>query len=341
MKADEGAPDMEKPEKVVGSDVESGRFDDAGLSRELEEAASGDDIIELVDVIEEGSIPESAVTLLAEEEAGEEGREIRIEAEALPGEERPVPEAEAKLPPDFLMEEEKDREPAEDMPFSVEPGSEEEAYGVTDTLEPPARFAIGAETRMGEEAGLSGEVTGREAELAEELEFAFDEMETEIGGPSAGAAGGRGVEDFVIYDENSNAIGEVLADEQQDNFEQELDSMLQSLELPDEKGPGLPFLESEASSFPDERPFDELISPGIAGGGPRTSAVYGEPPEGREEIVIGGTEVPLGISEEQLEALVTRVAEKVAERISRKTLSEVAERVITEAIAALRKSMEA
>jgi hypothetical protein len=47
-----------------------------------------------------------------------------------------------------------------------------------------------------------------------------------------------------------------------------------------------------------------------------------------------------GISEEHLEAMITRVVEDVVERVARETMVHVAEKLITEAIEALKKSIE-
>jgi hypothetical protein len=47
-----------------------------------------------------------------------------------------------------------------------------------------------------------------------------------------------------------------------------------------------------------------------------------------------------GISEEQLEVVITRVVQDVVERVARETMANVAEKLITEAIEALKKSME-
>ena len=48
----------------------------------------------------------------------------------------------------------------------------------------------------------------------------------------------------------------------------------------------------------------------------------------------------IGISEEKIEAIVTRVVQDVVERVTRETVANVAEKVITEAIDALKQSLE-
>jgi hypothetical protein len=52
------------------------------------------------------------------------------------------------------------------------------------------------------------------------------------------------------------------------------------------------------------------------------------------------TSESLGISEEKIEAVMTRVVEDVAERVIRQTVAEVTEKVLTEVIDALKKSLE-
>jgi hypothetical protein len=52
------------------------------------------------------------------------------------------------------------------------------------------------------------------------------------------------------------------------------------------------------------------------------------------------TEELISISEERIEAIITRVVQDVVERVARETMTTVAERMITEAIAALTQSLE-
>jgi hypothetical protein len=53
-----------------------------------------------------------------------------------------------------------------------------------------------------------------------------------------------------------------------------------------------------------------------------------------------GFEALTGISEEKLEAIVTRSIQEVVERVTRETVANVAEKVITNAIDALKQSLE-
>ncbi len=51
-------------------------------------------------------------------------------------------------------------------------------------------------------------------------------------------------------------------------------------------------------------------------------------------------EEPLGISEERIEAIITKVVGDVVERVARETMAKVAEKVINEAIEDLKQSLE-
>ncbi|MBW1787460.1 MAG: hypothetical protein JRK53_12680 [Deltaproteobacteria bacterium] len=161
-------------------------------------------------------------------------------------------------------------------------------------------------------------------------------------------------EDALLYDEDGKVIGEMLAGDEPDDFERELDTMLESLDLTDDSD-DLELLEADLGAASDMGPFKEsaydtlgaegpdagfqalggLATPMAAGLG--ASALSGLPGESDE---IAGQAAPAGISEAQLEAIIERVAEKVAERVARETIPQVAERVITQAINALKESLE-
>lgn len=65
-----------------------------------------------------------------------------------------------------------------------------------------------------------------------------------------------------------------------------------------------------------------------------------EEPEGKEIMDAPTGEGLAGISDERLETIITSVVEEVVERVARETMARVAEKVITEAIDALKKSLE-
>ena len=69
-------------------------------------------------------------------------------------------------------------------------------------------------------------------------------------------------------------------------------------------------------------------------------AAQPEQPEPKEVPVELAGEALIGISEEKIEAIVTRVVQDVVDRVMRETVADVAERVISEAIDALKQSLE-
>jgi hypothetical protein len=70
------------------------------------------------------------------------------------------------------------------------------------------------------------------------------------------------------------------------------------------------------------------------------AAAEKERPEPKEIPTEPTQQELIGISEEKLEAIVTRVVQDVVERVVRETISSVAEKVIVEAIDALKQSLE-
>lgn len=68
---------------------------------------------------------------------------------------------------------------------------------------------------------------------------------------------------------------------------------------------------------------------------PRVDLSEVQPPEGQFEA-----EIPISISEERIEAIVTRVVEDVVERVARETMTTVTEKLVREAIDALKESLE-
>ena len=82
-----------------------------------------------------------------------------------------------------------------------------------------------------------------------------------------------------------------------------------------------------AAELPEED-FSEILE--TTEEGPRfEEGMVAQPPEGS-----------IGISEERLEEIITKVVQDVVEKVARETMASVAERVITEAIDALKQSLE-
>jgi hypothetical protein len=69
-------------------------------------------------------------------------------------------------------------------------------------------------------------------------------------------------------------------------------------------------------------------------------AAQAEQPEPVKTVAEPAVQELVGISEEKMEAIVTRVVQDVVERVARETMATVAEKVITEAIDALKQNLE-
>jgi hypothetical protein len=118
---------------------------------------------------------------------------------------------------------------------------------------------------------------------------------------------------------------------------------VEEVQLEEEK-PSLTDMESEADSFEETQAVTEPVAEEEA---PLAEEAELEEPVVPEELVQEETapEEPsvqklTGISEERLEELITRVVQDVVERVARETMASVAERVIGQAIEALKASLE-
>ncbi len=120
-----------------------------------------------------------------------------------------------------------------------------------------------------------------------------------------------------------------LSDDEEAEFE--------DLELSDEEDAGLEFLESELEGIADEKLEEdiEFDFEGLA-----ESEVPEELPESEKVLAFPKAEESIGISEEKIEAIVTRVVQDVVERVTREAMTTVAEKLIGEAIDALKQSIE-
>lgn len=146
--------------------------------------------------------------------------------------------------------------------------------------------------------------------------------------------------------------------------EMQLDAALESLEASEKEGSELELMESDLESAGDVESVDDseidiegLVASevselelegsevGVAPELPHEdlSEVLEKPEEqlASEELpIIPAAEEPIGISEEKIEAIITRVVQDVVEKAARETMTTVAEKLITEAIEALRESLE-
>jgi len=112
-------------------------------------------------------------------------------------------------------------------------------------------------------------------------------------------------------------------------------------ELPDEDAG------EKTSTFGNSAPEEEVLElTNIAGEGDETGSVEGSGFDELETMLDEdpgekkAAEEPLGISEERIEAIITKVVSDVVERVARETMTNVAEKVIREAIDNLRNSLD-
>ena len=146
--------------------------------------------------------------------------------------------------------------------------------------------------------------------------------------------------------------------------EMQLDAALESLEASEKGESELELMESDLESVQDVEALDEdeIDIEGLAASAmpelepelldaditPELShedlsevlEKPGEQIEIEEASIAAAAEVPIGISEEKIEAIITRVVQDVVEKVARETMTTVAEKLITEAIEALRESLE-
>lgn len=147
--------------------------------------------------------------------------------------------------------------------------------------------------------------------------------------------------------------------------EMQLDAALESLEAGETPGPEFESPESEASRVPEAESLDESIFESerleeaeisealtLDDGGADAAPIL--PPDdlsegletpdeqqaGADEMAAPPAAEAIPISEERIEEIITSVVENVVERVGRETMANVAEKLITEAIDALKESLE-
>lgn len=186
----------------------------------------------------------------------------------------------------------------------------------------------------------------------EELAKLFDEDESfEIEEQT-----GLDEENGLVSDETDQMLEE---NESLEDVETDLDSALKSLELSDETDGEFDFTENEledaldadaleATVFEHEEleSFDE-DSEGLSldtsqefSGEDLSADIDSVPPEIEMPAGFPGQEAIQGISEEKIEAIITRVVLNVMEKITKETIAPVVEKVISDAIEALKESLE-
>jgi hypothetical protein len=327
----------EKPDlnDQVESDEELLNFDldDLSLSEESDdELETEEEIIELTDLVERGASEDITQDLKIRSWAAGEKKAQRQKRAEIPSKDTAAMEAQAEDAELDLSD------------ISLEPGGgalPEEEAGVSS----------GDEITEADIEGLLREEDGITLDLTED--------EPSVG---AGAAG-------EITDDDLQALLSETG-EQELALEEEEESLVTSdeeLQLPDlesseetqalhlDRSPEEPvvaeepavILEKEAEELGAAAALvDEEMGLRVAASGEEEPEEEAEAPEEVErEIEEGGEEVFrrrafAGISEERMEEIITSVVREVVERVARETMADVAERMIGEAIEALKQSIE-
>ena len=278
---------------------------------------SDEEIIDLIDIIESEEIPEGEeIESLLEED---EGVEEKAESEEGLKEDD---EIESDL--DFKLEELLGAD-SSDMD-TVEPDKEE-----TESEKSGGLFeedVVEAETAADEEFEIVQEETqdveeGESLDLEADIDSGLEELEdVKSEEDDADLDLDEGVfddvleetvlEDETVTEETTSETGAIDEEEREEDMDVSgLDTLDALVEVEEEVEPG--------------------SKEGIAAG---------EQPETDDEEISPVADKSVGISEEKIEAIVTRVVQDTLERVARETMITVSEKLITEAIDTLKQSLE-
>ena len=179
-----------------------------------------------------------------------------------------------------------------------------------------------------------------EPALSEEEEFHFDE-ETELGEADEEPAEELGPSFDLGPDKAADVSEETVRMERTEQaLEEDAEEPFLDLDKEIKLDEGLEELISETELEDLEEPFWEETAEDTTKGTeePAVDMLAGMPPfEGMAEAAKGGEALP--ISEERVEALLTKVVGDVLERVAKRVIPEVAERIIREEIDVLKKSI--
>lgn len=263
---------------------------------------------------------------------------------------------------------------------SGDPPSDDEIIDLIDIIESeevPEGEEI--ESLLEEDEGVNGKAEKEEGlkedvsvEIETDLDFKLEELlgddssETDLVEPeeeeSEPEKPGDLFEEDVVATETAACVElEVVQEDAQDveeeeslNLEAELDSGLEELEdlKPEEDDADIEAEESVFDDVSEETLLEEeTATEGITyqTGAPdeddeeeqgKERFATGEQPETGEGEITPVTDKMAGISEEKIEAVVTRVVQDTLERVARETMITVSEKLITEAIDTLKQSLE-
>jgi len=200
----------------------------------------------------------------------------------------------------------------------------------------------------GDDAITEGDLENLLQETSEEEDISFDLSTAEEGDEGAKE---EEVTDADLEALLQDATAEALEETQEESAEEKEilgivseTEVAEEIELEEEK-PSFEDTEFVADSFEETQVLTEPeVEREVPRPGPAEAEEASAAAEGslQEEFAVEEPPVEklVGISEERLEEIITRVVQDVVERVARETMASVAERVIGQAIEALRASLE-
>lgn len=344
MAQDAGSTEGVKTGEEELLDFEFEELDEEGFSDSLEELTS-DDIIELVEVVEEGEPLQPAkeeapaIESAAVAPEAEEILELRPEDEEGGGVVEVQPEAVSDAAAGQSIEMEIDAAlkgleipEEESLEVTGEAAPDEEVVLDFDDLQPVEQEKV-PEIEL--EAPLEAPPEEQELPVEEAEELPIEAMEVlEEAGPEP-----------KVPEAEPDVGLEGISEEQLARMAEGMDLEARIDEGPLEVG-GLEEVEALSEELPPEREEVPMAEAGEVPGAMPLHAELGKTAEPGALVHEAAPEAapvpaPLGpVISEELEETITRIIRETVERVSRETMVEVAERVITEAIEALKKSME-
>lgn len=296
-------------EKMDTEELLNFELDDES-SLDLDSLGEDEEVIDLLDLVEKGEgepLAEDRLEATGEDEIDLEGLDLELDSDEVPKK-------------SSAMRKSQGREELDLSDLTMELGAEEGLQSKVsempaeegDVIEADLEnlFAENEETVLVERKKIEETAAGDEAEITEaDLDGFLEEGFGEEGGEAAVQAEGQ-------------AEGQA---EEAISSEAELAALEGALKLegPSETADAVDSKDTQAGEekVPEPTVKEEILE---------ISSTTPEPVV--QEVV--------GLSEEKLEMIITRVVEDVVERVARETMTDVAERLITEAIDALKRSME-
>lgn len=319
------AKKVQTQKEQMDSEDELLNFDLEDLSSE--DILADDDVIELVELVEPDTDEEKTRELPMKSRGKEKPRAIGVAARKA----APVKEASTTPPLEKAF-------------------SEDEEEGELDLSD--LTLDMDAETTR--PAPSAGDDAITEADLENLLQETSDEdisFDLSTGEEGEGGAKEEEVTDADLEALLQEATVEAIEEADEEGAEEkEILGIVSETEVSgevqlEEESPALEDIEFVADSFEETQ---ALTEPEPEREAPQPALAEEEEPSAAEEVSLQeeiaaeepAVEKLVGISEERLEEIITRVVQDVVERVARETMASVAERVIGQAIEALRTSLE-